>query len=87
MILISFTPLPKISGTKIATTPQMSAAIKVCTKGGKPVFAATAADLNNASINSIAMIQILTHLPIKPAPSATNQLLRHSAQTMARRQK
>ncbi|MGB0359943.1 MAG: flagellin, partial [Endozoicomonas sp.] len=43
------------SGTKIATTPHMTAAINVSTKGGKPVLAAIAADLNKASINSIAM--------------------------------
>ena len=55
MILISPTPLPKISGTKIATIPHMTAAIKVSTKGGKPVLAAIAADLNNASIKSIAI--------------------------------
>ena len=54
-MLISAIPLPRISGTKIATTPHITAAINVNTKGDKAVFAAIVADLNSASINSIAM--------------------------------
>ena len=44
IILISVAPLPRISGTKIATTPHNNAAISARVRGEKPVFAPIAAD-------------------------------------------
>ena len=54
--MISAIPLPRISGTKMATAPHVSAAISAKASGGKPVLAASAADLNKASIKNTAMI-------------------------------
>ena len=61
--MISVTPLPRISGTKIATAPHMVAAIRVRTKGENPIFAAIAADLKSANMKNIATIPNNSPLP------------------------